>query len=123
MLILGGLLLLLVMIVGLLSAGWLALRVLQVVSLIALAMLLAASLGALTFGGVVGLIVALVLQATLTANAPLLSIAAGLAVALLVTAAALRRIVWEIRTLRARLFPARHAKTSRTLLLLPSQPK
>ena len=122
MLILGGLLLLLVMIVAFFFVGFLALRVLQVVSLIALAMLLAAGMGALAFGGVVGMIVALVLQATLTANAPLLSIAAGLAVALLVTAAALRRIVWEIRTLRTRLFPARHAKTSPTPLL-PSQPK
>lgn len=122
MLILGGLLLLLGLIVGLFSVGFLALRVLQVVSLIALVILLAAGLGALGFGSIVGVIAALVLQATLTANAPLLSIAAGLAVALLVTAVALRRIVWEIRTLRTRLFPARHAKTSPTPLL-PSPPK
>ena len=118
MLILGCLLLL---VLGFFSASWLALRALQVISLVAIAMLLAAGMGALIFGGLVGLIAALVLQATLTADYPLLSIAAGLAVALLVTVASLRRIVWEICTLRTRLFPARREKTN-PRPSLPSQP-
>ena len=117
MLILGCLLLL---VLGFFSASWLALRVLQVISLVAIAMLLAAGMGALIFGDLIGLIAALVLQATLTADYPLLSIAAGLTVALLVTVASLRRIVWEIHAVRKRLFQTGGGKQIATPSL-PSQ--
>ena len=116
MLILGFLLLL---VLGFFAASWLALRVLQVITLVAIAMLLAAGMGALIFGGLIGLIAALVLQATLTADYPLLSIAAGLAVALLVTVVSLRRIVWEIHAARKRLFQTGGGKQIATQWLSP----
>jgi hypothetical protein len=92
-----------VLVMGLFGAGFVAMRVIHALSLLAVVVLAAAGLGALAFGGIVGLIAGLILQATLTTNMPLLSVAGGLAVALLVTLGALRRMLWEIRTAKERL--------------------
>jgi len=100
MLILGFLVLL---ILGGLAAAFLVVRVLQILSLLVMVIAVAAGLGALAFAAIVGLIAGLVLQATITAAFPLLSIAAGLTVAVLVARATLRRMVSEVRTARQRL--------------------
>lgn len=114
MLILGTLILLLL---GFIAAAFLALRLLQLLSFIGLVVLAAAGMGALILGAIAGLIAALVLQATITANAPLLSIAGGLLVMLWVTYRALRRMLWEVRTARQRLWGKSNPSTQR----LPSQ--
>ena len=92
-----------VVVMGLFGAGFVAMRVIQALSVLAVVVLAAAGMGALAFGGIVGLIAGLILQATLTSNMPLLSVAGGLVVALLVTLGTLRRMLWEIRTAKERL--------------------
>ena len=112
---------LLLVLMGFFAAGFLVTRVLQVLALLALVIAYAAFMGALAFGIIVGVIAGLVLQATITAAFPLLSIAAGLTVALLVTRATLRRMVSEVRTARQRL-GLKPKIQSNTLPKLPHQP-
>jgi len=92
-----------VFVLGVFVVGMLLTRLLQFLSVLALVVMTAAGLGALVFGLLVGTIAALVLQATITAAFPLLSIAGGLAVALWVTKATLKRMLWEVRTAKDRL--------------------
>ncbi|MGC8732876.1 MAG: hypothetical protein ACP5RC_11560 [Halothiobacillaceae bacterium] len=110
-----------VVVMGLFGAGFVAIRVIEVLSVVAIVALAAVGLGALTLGGVIGLIAGLILQATVTANMPLLSVAGGLAVALLVTLGTLRRMLWEIRTAKERLSRWGRGKQPATPKL-PSQP-